>query len=309
MRPAYPFLVVLFALAGTGGAAAPAGKADLQPLAAQAIRIAETLDALGAPLSPEDRRALTAAPAAADESAAVASIRRILDRYCLLLVHINPESRVKAAPGAAKPELGGRLAHVPGPGEERGRRHGGAEGRQPQRARAWPTRRGRRSRTAGWRSCPYTGQPMQAEAVRAGRGIPHLLALQPRSRASARRRSPSTWGRARRTWASAARSTSSSLPARRATCTLHVRDENGKPTHGDVRHPGRGGARLSLAGQAAGARTSRSIRRSIAPTARRSSCPPGEYTVEVHARARNTCRRRGRCTSRPAGRRRSSVPS
>src|SRR5436853_1367545 len=78
---------------------------DFQPLAAQATRLVETLDSLGSPLAPEDRKALLDATTSADPSKAVPEIQRVLDKYCLLLVSINPESRVKVARGAAAAEL------------------------------------------------------------------------------------------------------------------------------------------------------------------------------------------------------------
>jgi hypothetical protein len=78
---------------------------DLQPLSAQAARVADALDKLGAPLSPEDRNALDAAPKESDPAKGVAAIERVLDPHCLLLVQINPESRVKVARGPAEAEL------------------------------------------------------------------------------------------------------------------------------------------------------------------------------------------------------------
>lgn len=78
---------------------------DFQPLAAQATRIVETLDYLGAPLSAADRKAVLGAARGTDPAKSTVTIERVLDRYALLHVQINPESRVKVAPGAAKPEL------------------------------------------------------------------------------------------------------------------------------------------------------------------------------------------------------------
>src|SRR3954468_20238083 len=78
---------------------------DFQPLAAQATRVADAMEQLGSPLSPDDRKALDAAVKQADAAKGVADVQQVLDRYCLLLVSINPEGRVKAARGAAEPEL------------------------------------------------------------------------------------------------------------------------------------------------------------------------------------------------------------
>jgi hypothetical protein len=75
---------------------------EAQPLAAQAARVADALAYVGAPLSNADREALRVAAARPDASAA---IQAILDPHCLLEIHINPESRVKVAPGPARAEL------------------------------------------------------------------------------------------------------------------------------------------------------------------------------------------------------------
>ena len=80
---------------------------DLQPLIAQVNRVVAAMDYLGAPISAANKQALDAAfqlgPSRASE--AVAGIQRVLDRFCLVGVNINPESRVKVVRGPAKPEL------------------------------------------------------------------------------------------------------------------------------------------------------------------------------------------------------------
>lgn len=78
---------------------------ELQPLAAQAERVATALEMVGAPLTPAERTALQRAAAAEDGAAGVAAVERVLDRRSLVLVTINPESRVKAAVGPARPDL------------------------------------------------------------------------------------------------------------------------------------------------------------------------------------------------------------
>lgn len=107
MKPQVLLLAVVTGLAGLVAvrAAEPLRQVELQPLAAQALRVVETLDYLGAPLSPADRKAVLEATRDKDGAKGVATIQRILDRYSLFDVQINPESRVKVAPGAAKPEL------------------------------------------------------------------------------------------------------------------------------------------------------------------------------------------------------------
>jgi hypothetical protein len=105
-------------------AAGPA--VPLQPLAQQVRRIETALRYLGQPLSGTDSQAINDAVALSDERAAVDRLQQVLDRYALARVHINPESRVRVEPGAAKPELvqgGARLflvkvvneAHVTSP--------------------------------------------------------------------------------------------------------------------------------------------------------------------------------------------------
>ena len=81
-------------------------------------RLVEALDYIGAPLAAADRQALDAAVREAESApardargretahaGATAAMQKVLDRYALFDVHINPESRVKVTAGAAKPEL------------------------------------------------------------------------------------------------------------------------------------------------------------------------------------------------------------
>ena len=86
-------------------AAQEAGQPPLQPLAQQVRRLETALRFLGEPLPAPDHAAINAAIAMSDERAAVARLQEILDRRVLAAVHVSPESRVKVAPGAAKPEL------------------------------------------------------------------------------------------------------------------------------------------------------------------------------------------------------------
>ena len=79
---------------------------DLQPLARQVKRLLEALDFIGQPLvTPADREKLTQALNASDAATAVRGVQEILDPYCLVGIHINPESRVKVAEGPVKPLL------------------------------------------------------------------------------------------------------------------------------------------------------------------------------------------------------------
>ena len=77
---------------------------EYQPLAAQVVRVLDTLDMLGESL-PQAADVRRLAGGAADPKHAVIEMQKILDRYCLVGVHINPESRVKVEQGPARPEL------------------------------------------------------------------------------------------------------------------------------------------------------------------------------------------------------------
>lgn len=105
--------ILILALATRGGPAAPiepsalplVAGVELQPLAAQAQRVAEALESLGAPLSASERQGLDAAMSKTDAEEAGAEIQRILDPHCLASIDINPEMRVKVAAGPAPKEL------------------------------------------------------------------------------------------------------------------------------------------------------------------------------------------------------------
>ena len=77
----------------------------LQPLAAQVTRPIAAAEYLGAPFPADHQRELEAAFKTTNEETAVTSIQRVLDCHCLAGVEINPEMRVKVAPGSARPEL------------------------------------------------------------------------------------------------------------------------------------------------------------------------------------------------------------
>jgi len=94
-----PVCVGLFAISAAGA------EVDFQPFSAQAIRVVEALDHLGSPLSAEDRKAVLDAAHGAEADRGVAEIQKVLDKHCLLLVSINPESRVKLNRGSADAEL------------------------------------------------------------------------------------------------------------------------------------------------------------------------------------------------------------
>ncbi|HVG15106.1 MAG TPA: CehA/McbA family metallohydrolase, partial [Chitinophagaceae bacterium] len=76
-----------------------------QPLLAQAIRLKDALSFLGSALSKEDEMRLTQLQTKAPTQQIVESIQGILDPYCLAMVTINPEARVKVDRGPAAARL------------------------------------------------------------------------------------------------------------------------------------------------------------------------------------------------------------
>jgi hypothetical protein len=97
--------ILLLPAAGWRGAAADLPVMtglEAQPLVAQARRLLDALELLGAPLSGASEGRLRQAFAMADDAAVARIIQEVLDPYCLAAVHINPESRVKVAPGPAE---------------------------------------------------------------------------------------------------------------------------------------------------------------------------------------------------------------
>jgi hypothetical protein len=72
---------------------------ELQPLAAQAKRIAEALDLLGNPLSDADKKALAGAKSVED-------IQTVLDKHCLAAVKMSKDGdKLETVAGPATPEL------------------------------------------------------------------------------------------------------------------------------------------------------------------------------------------------------------
>ena len=111
---AYLTLTLAFALAALAAAAGTSSSAsskrrgevvELQPLAAQARRVAEALELLGEPLSAADLRALESAAEDGDEARGAEAIERVLDRRALVNVSVSPESRVSVTRGAARAQL------------------------------------------------------------------------------------------------------------------------------------------------------------------------------------------------------------
>jgi hypothetical protein len=76
-----------------------------QPVMAQAVRLKEALEFLGSGLGRQDAGRIEALRSRTPDAEVVREIQAILDPYCLAMVHINPEARVKVAPGPAAAEL------------------------------------------------------------------------------------------------------------------------------------------------------------------------------------------------------------
>lgn len=76
-----------------------------QPLAAQVLRLDETMDFLGAPFKSQDKAALHRAVGESNLSESVQRIQDILDPYVLFGVRIDAEERVDVFRGPAKPVL------------------------------------------------------------------------------------------------------------------------------------------------------------------------------------------------------------
>ena len=77
----------------------------VQPLLAQAARLDESLSFLGSALSVADSQTIKTMQQAAHTDELAQDIQRLLDPYCLVYVHINPEGRVKVHRGPADAEL------------------------------------------------------------------------------------------------------------------------------------------------------------------------------------------------------------
>ena len=76
-----------------------------QPFLAQAIRLSEALSFIGSSLSEAEVNRLKALRNVKPDQTVVKAIQEILDPYCLFMVDINPEARVKVAKGPAEPRL------------------------------------------------------------------------------------------------------------------------------------------------------------------------------------------------------------
>jgi len=104
----FPVLAILIGLIASPLQAADLPKVtkiERQPLAAQARRVAQALDYLGAPLPAADKKALESAAEVKDEASAIESIQTVLDKHCLAGVNIPAGGKMEIQAGPAKPEL------------------------------------------------------------------------------------------------------------------------------------------------------------------------------------------------------------
>src|SRR6478736_6988058 len=76
-----------------------------QPLLAQAVRLKDALSFLGSSLTKEDEKQLLSLQHQPLTQQTSRRVQEILDPYCLAIININPESRVKVLRGSAKPKL------------------------------------------------------------------------------------------------------------------------------------------------------------------------------------------------------------
>ena len=76
-----------------------------QPFVAQVVRLSEAMTFLGSSLRPDDLEHIQRLRDEAPSVSVVTRLQEILDPYCLAMVDINPEARVKVIRGPAKAQL------------------------------------------------------------------------------------------------------------------------------------------------------------------------------------------------------------
>jgi|GEM_PF-3425240 len=77
---------------------------DFQPFVFQIKNLETTLEKMGSPMAETDRAAIENFARTGDEIT-VAGIEKVLEKYVLFEITVNPESRVSAKNGAARPIL------------------------------------------------------------------------------------------------------------------------------------------------------------------------------------------------------------
>ena len=75
---------------------------DAQPFLSASVRVAEALNFIGNALPPEVRSALHELQSKSYNEETVRKVQQLLDPFCLAMIDINPESRVKVTRGPAK---------------------------------------------------------------------------------------------------------------------------------------------------------------------------------------------------------------
>ena len=249
----------------------------LQPLVAQVTRLIAAAEYLGAPLPPDHQRELEVAFKATNEQSAVMSIQRVLDCHCLVGVEINPEMRVKVAPGPAKPELvehGWRqfLVKVHNAG-----RHDGRPPRDQQPGAAARRRDARRTPKSLARS-PDVRQP--AAHADAERARLEYRIMQLYSRDAGKREAKLTFNVGQGTQDLGFRNeVRFSSPSGLRNGAVARARRNRRADGRGLRHSRRAGPRLSVAGQAAraGLRVSSA---GVSGDGEIVKLPAGTYTVE-----------------------------
>lgn len=78
---------------------------EVQPLLSQAMRLREALSFLGSSLPGEDEKRLEELKHKPHDEQTIKAIQEIFDPYCLAVVHINAEGRVKVDKGPAQTKL------------------------------------------------------------------------------------------------------------------------------------------------------------------------------------------------------------
>ena len=76
-----------------------------QPFVAQVVRLSEAMTFLGSSLRPDDLEQIQRLKDEAPTVSVVTRLQEVLDPYCLAMVDINPEARVKVIRGPAKTQL------------------------------------------------------------------------------------------------------------------------------------------------------------------------------------------------------------
>ncbi len=97
-------LLLLLSIVAVNAGELPIIPVEHQPFAAQVLRILDALQIAGEPLPASETAELKRLAGQIGERPA-RRMQQLLDSHCLVGVNINPESRVKAQEGPAKPEL------------------------------------------------------------------------------------------------------------------------------------------------------------------------------------------------------------